>query len=146
VGVQVGRVYRLVFPDGHESMPGVVARIKGLSIRQFLDVQRLASIAEQRGKGGQADTAAVLEAVVQLATITGERLLEWNVDDEEDRPVPANAEGVLDLDPEAFTALVEEWLDAVAGVPGPLAGTSSGGPSPEELSMPMEPLSASLAS
>lgn len=141
MGVQVGRVYRLVFPDGHDSMPGVVARMRGLSIRQFLDVQRLASVAEQRSTGG---TEQVLEAVVQLASITGERLIDWNVDDEDGHPVAADADGVLALDPESFTALIEEWLDAVAGVPGPLAGTSSGGPSPEELSMPMEPLSDGL--
>jgi hypothetical protein len=146
MGVQVGRVYRLVFENKHPSLTGVIARMRGLSIRQFLDVQRLASLAEQRSAGGAAATEQVLEAVVELAKVVGERLIDWNIDDEDGRPVPADADGVLALDPESFTALIEEWLDAVAGVPVPLAGTSSDGPSPEELSIPMEPLSASLAS
>lgn len=144
-----GRVYRLVFSDTDPVLPEVVIRIKSLSIAQFLDVQQLATAADRGRDETNADPDRlkhVAAAVKALAVILVERIVNWNIEEDNGTPVPVTEDEVLALDPEAFMKIVEEWLDAVAGVSDPLPSTSSDGPSLEELSMPMETLSASPSS
>lgn len=143
-----GRIYRLVFEDTDPVLPEVVIRLKSLSIAQFLNVQQLATAADNRGRD---DTdpdrlKRVAEAVKALADFLLKAILDWNIEEDDGTPVPVNRDEILGLDPEAFMRVVDEWLDAVAGVSDPLSSTSSDGPPLEELSMPMELLSASPTS
>lgn len=143
-----GRIYRLVFPDTDPVLPEVVIRLKSLSIAQFLNVQQLATAADRRGRedAGPEQLKNVTAAVEALADILTERIVDWNLEEDDDTPVPVTRDEVLDFDPEAFMRVVEEWLDAVAGVSDPLPSTSSDGPPLEELSIPMESLSESPTS
>jgi hypothetical protein len=73
-------------------------------------------------------------------------LVSWNLEDDDDQPVPATFEVLVDLDDEFLAGLFDAWYPAITGVPAPLGdGSSSGDPSLEE-SIQMEPLSASQAS
>ncbi len=80
-------------------------------------------------------------AVDRFATV----LLGWNLTDEQGGKVPATVEGLLTLDPGELMLLIRTWTSVIAEAPAPLPQpSSSGGPSLEG-SLPMEPLSESLA-
>lgn len=148
-----GKQYRLVWPDDNLEMAGVVVVMKGLSIRRLLDAQKLVrSGVLRKSDDGGADEEAV-EAVFQLVA---DNLVSWNLeeDDTEDDdgnvvpggPVPTTLDGVMSLELDPVVEILNQWLEGIASVPGPLAPSSSGGEPSAELSIPMESLSASQTS
>lgn len=71
-------------------------------------------------------------------------LIKWNLEDEEGSPVPPTLEGLKSQDQPFLAALIEAWVDKAIRIPAPLGQGSNGGSSPPAVSIPMEPLSASL--
>lgn len=140
---KVGRIYVLQWEEDHPLLPGAEVRIKGLSIRKFIDVQRLAEGFKvlQGGTSAEDTLSGALDVVEQLGEVVGKALVSWNLEDDDDNPINPDKEGILSLEPEAFVELIEAWLDSVAGVSDPLQSTSGDGPPLEELSLTMEPLS-----
>ena len=60
-----------------------------------------------------------------MARLFGENvLMEWNLEDDAGQPIPANGDGMLAIPLELTNLVVQHWVEAVAGVPAPLAGTS----------------------
>ena len=56
----------------------------------------------------------------------GDRILiEWNLE-EDGEPLPATAEGVMQLPPALALAILGKWSEAVGEAPAPLSGRSSG--------------------
>lgn len=129
------QVYKLRFED--EEYEGLVVRVRSLPLGQFLEITRLADEAE-----------ANPQQVEALLTAFASALVDWNL--EEDGPdgevwsVPADKNGLYRQDLDFVFMLIREWMQAIAGVPAPLGEGSTSGPTSEELSLPMEPLSGSL--
>lgn len=115
--------------------------LAGLTVicrRPSLDA--LAHAAEMQGV--QLSPATFRELVRHFA----EGLVSWDLEDDDDKPIPATYEELLKQDEEFLTDLLDAWFPAVKGVDRNLGdGSSSGDPSLEE-SIPMAPLSASQAS
>lgn len=91
------------------------------------------------------------KALQRLADKFGEHMISWNLT-KKGIPVPCDAKGLMSSDFRIMLAIEKAYIDAVNGVPAPLAASStdtgsssnSGSPSPtapEGLSIPMEPLS-----
>lgn len=106
--------------------------LRKLNLQEFLDINGIGDVED-------------MHVGHQLKTM-GEKLLSWNLEDEDGQPVPATSEGVLQQDKDLMIAICTAWLDALRGVSGPLEQTSpDGGPS-LEASIPMDVPSESLAS
>jgi len=60
-----------------------------------------------------------------MARLFGETvLMEWNLDDADGNPIPANSDGMLSIPIQLTNLVVQHWVEAVAGVPAPLSETS----------------------
>jgi len=61
-----------------------------------------------------------------MARLFGENvLMAWNLEDGDGEPIPANGDGMLAIPLELTNLVVQHWVEEVAGVPAPLAGTSA---------------------
>jgi hypothetical protein len=121
------RTVLIVFANGHEHH-GAEARARRMSLGEWEAVI-------------ESDEDNALEEFTK-------RLVSWNLTDDDDQPIPPTAEGIRQVDTSLVRALKDAWLQSIAGVhdADPLAQSSpTGGPAPE-VSIPMAPLSPSLAS
>lgn len=73
-------------------------------------------------------------------------LLDWNVTDEDDKPIPLDRDAMLTADWDLVLATVAGWVDSVRNPGRDLGKESSSGGSSQEASLPMEALSAPLTS
>ncbi len=81
-----------------------------------------------------------------MADLVASHMVAWNREDEDGNALPPTMESLEDEEPSLINLIIDRWTDAVAGVAAPLEQPSnSGGSAPEE-SIPMAPLSPSLAS
>lgn len=128
-GFRAGRkTYRLVFEDGHD-LAGLVVKARSVGTGEFFELSKLAD-----GRFG-------LEEGAELIARFAQHLISWNLEEEDGRPVPATHEGLLSQDFDTVIAVIMQWMDAVAGVSGPLAQPSPGGDQSLVASIPMETLS-----
>jgi hypothetical protein len=135
VGFKREKIYNLIFDD--PEFDGLEVKARSASIGTIRRVMALSSGAED----GQ-------DTLLEMERVFAKYLVSWNLEDEADQPVPATFEGLDDQDTDLVMALITAWVSAVTGVDdaSPLDDSSgSGKPSPE-VSIPMEPLSPSLAS
>lgn len=74
-----------------------------------------------------------LQAASQLERFGDEVLVDWNLNDKQDRPLPATGESMLRIPQALGFDLLARWIDATQGVSAPLVEPSpSGGQSPAE--------------
>jgi hypothetical protein len=60
-----------------------------------------------------------------MARLFGDNvLMEWNLEDRDGEPIPANGDGMLAIPLALTNLLVQHWVEAVAAVPAPLARPS----------------------
>jgi len=60
-----------------------------------------------------------------MARLFGENvLMDWNLEDDEGRPMPADADGMMMIPLDLANLVVGHWVEQVAGVPAPLSETS----------------------
>ena len=60
-----------------------------------------------------------------MARLFGETvLLDWNLEDADGNPIPANSDGMLAIPLELTNLVVQHWVEEVARVPSPLPETS----------------------
>lgn len=124
----------VAFEDGHE-YHGCEVVLRKLKLGEYLDIVGISANPEISHVGDQ------------LARM-GDKLISWNLEDPETgNPIPATSEAVLDQDKDLMVAILNAWLDGMAGVAAPLESSSpSGEPSPAVSEIPMEPLSNALVS
>ena len=61
----------------------------------------------------------------KMARLFGEDvLMDWNLEDADGKPIPADGDGMLAIPLELTNLVVQHWVEAVAGVPGPLSEPS----------------------
>lgn len=128
------KLYRLTFTDDTD-MAGLEVTMSSVSMGTLLDLQEMSTRADEVA-GDKAEFRKVIEVFVGA-------MLSWNLEDDDDQPVPVSVDGVLTQDPDFMMGIITAWTKAISGVADPLgAGSTSGAPSPEG-SIPMEPVSPS---
>lgn len=120
------KIYTLEFED--EEYEGLEVRIRGLNTGQVMDIEAA------RADGG--DTA-----IVAMLQLMADRLINWNVEDEDGNPVPTTFDGVRSLDVDFNWAIIDAWQNAVAGVRAPLDEPSTSTEPSLVASIPTETLS-----
>lgn len=127
--------YRLVWEDG--DLEGLEVVMKPASLGQMLDMQKLQDVKPGEGVS--------LEELEPLFRWFAGLLISWNVEDDDDQPVPATYEGVLTQDPALVNGIIAEFSKRVTDVdPTSLAGSKPGPPA--EASLDLAASSRSLAS
>lgn len=129
-----GTVFRLKFSE--PDMDGLQVDAKSLPLGKMLRVIELS------GSVDATDTDAVRELFGAFA----DALAGWNLEDENDNPVPATLEGLYEQDFDFVLKVVLAWVEAIAGVSAPLGNGSGSGAQSLADSMPMEALSPSPTS
>lgn len=124
------KIYNLVFGDDTD-YPGLEVQVRSLTMGQLFKTWT--------GDETSNSAAATYDLLV-------ERLVSWNLEEEDGTPVPTTREAIDDQDDDMIVAIQKQWLAAVRGVSAPLgSGSNSGATSPVE-SMLTEIPSQSLAS
>jgi hypothetical protein len=146
VGFQLPRVtYTLDFTD--TELDGLEVKARSAPLGMML---RLGSMVDEIGAAPQTEDAEMVRGAMgklqSLIEMYATVLASWNLEDEDGAPVPASVDGMLTLDPRHLMMIIKAWQQAVTAAPDPLSEPSSNGAPSEALSLPMEPLSASLAS
>lgn len=132
MGYKVGaKVHKLTFED----FEGLEVRVRSMPLGEFLEFAELIDSSGFAGEGARA-----------IFTRFSKVLVSWNCEDSKGKPVPTSVAGLLKLDLLEARAIIEGWRDAITGVTGPLEQNSTGGEPSPEVSIPMEPLTASQAS
>jgi hypothetical protein len=126
--------YRLDF-TGHDTLDGLEIVLYGLSIGEFLEVQKLQGITEEDTE----ESNALIQRFV-------DHIVSWNVTTDTGIPVKPTMKSISDLDMDDVMSAIAAWLKAIAGVPVPLENGSNDGLSSLEELMATETLSPSLAS
>lgn len=111
-----------------EEYKGLEVKIRGLNTGQMLDIDTA------REDGGDAAIRAMLK-------LMADQLVEWNVEDDDDQPVPMTFEGVCSLDLDFNWAVINAWQTAIAGVAAPLDDASTSTEPSLVASIPTETLS-----
>lgn len=130
------QTYTLIFAN--PEFEGLVVRTRKASVAQFVEIT---SLAEMDDKG--------LEELRAMLTAFAGMILDWNLEDDDDTPVPVTAEALLDMDLDFVMELIGAWTLAIGDIAAPLAGGSTSGETAEAdlmASMPMEVLSPALLS
>lgn len=132
-------IYTLDFQNLGDDFEGLQVRTGMLSLGAFLKISSLVDTPAAQMTEGDVD-----ELFGQFAGI----LLDWNIEDDDDKPVPATKEGLYSLEFPFTMRIILTWRDAMKGVADddPLAGDSDSGATSLEESMPMESLSGNRAS
>lgn len=120
--------YKLIFKD--DDLDGVEITVRSLSSGQLIELQ-------------DAQSSGLHE---KLTSMFADKLVGWNVEDEDGTPVPGTLEGIRSMDLDFNNKVINAWTDAVVGVKAPLSPTSSDGQLSVEASIPMDVPSVSLAS
>ena len=131
-------VYNLKFEGGLE---GLDVKATALPLGDFLEINELAIMV-----GQETDPEKLVEKTDLLFRRFAEHLIEWNVDDDNDEPVPATFEGVKTQELPFVQEVIRAWMDAIASIPKTQQNDSNGSGTLEVPPLAMEPLSASLPS
>lgn len=148
------KVFLLRFAEGSD-LDGATVKVRSIPFGQFTAMIGLAGSAAQ-AINEEATAAQIMGAIDpedvaqmgRLLTGFGKALVEWDLEEEDGTPIPATPEGVAGLDTDVAFEIIEPWLEAIQGVRqgSPLQSGSGSGTTSPEPSLPMEPLSPSLAS
>lgn len=97
------KVLRLRFEDE----PELEVLARSASIRKFL---RIMQAADEMTAGSLTE-----EGITELFTFFAERVISWNVEDEDGKPVDCTVDYLLDEDFDWSVRLVLAWVQAVSG-------------------------------
>ncbi|MEV0618539.1 hypothetical protein AB0I81_34790 [Nonomuraea sp. NPDC050404] len=125
------KVYKLVFAE--DDMEGLEVKARSMSTGALLDMAPLFDL-----KLSASPTAEEMESIAELLEKFAEVLVSWNLEDEDDQPVSATLEGLLDQDIDFVMRIILAWADAISGVPAPLPHPSPGGEPSLAASIPMD--------
>lgn len=157
MGYKRNKVYLLTFDD--PEFEGLEIRCKGASIGA---VTGAVSFTNWTDKDFTPEMAKDLPRVVRILagcsvdciekhdelpegqTHYANRIVSWNLEEEDGTAVPANYEGLLSQDIDFVMAVCFAWMDGVVGTPGPLDGNSLAGGQSVEALIPMETSSLAL--
>lgn len=135
------KVYVLNFED--KEFEGLVVKAKSTSMEDFLAIQRGALRLQENKEVVLSDIDIMEDLFGRFSQV----LVEWNLEDDKDQPIPASKSGLLAQDPEFVLAIIEAWIGAAGGGVDESLGKDSqnGGLSPEAADL-MAALSRNLGS
>lgn len=133
--------YRLRFEG--DDLDGLLVVMRGLGVGEFFDLAEAAADADFNSKAIRRDNVVQMRRLFELIAAG---IVEWNLLDDDDQLVPPTVEGLMAQELDLVTTIAEQWMNAMAGVSGPLDRPSTAGVPSEVASLPMEPLSANQAS
>jgi hypothetical protein len=120
------KVYKLSFQD--EEYDGLIVRIERPILRDYY------------GLFSRDSEIPFVERETAIVEIVVKYLVEWNLLDDDDVPVPITLEGILSTDPELMAEVVHQWIRAIGGVNEDLGKDSTSGERAMEASLPMDEL------
>jgi len=123
-------IYRLTF-ENSTGLEGLVVRIKSCTIKEFNRIMWL----------GQQNTT---ESEQEVNDLFVSKLVEWNLLDDDDHPVPLTQEGLDTQEPSLMAAIILAWHSAMTEVKAPLRSDSGNGRRLEEAELGLGKSSASL--
>jgi hypothetical protein len=123
--------YRLTFED--PELAGLEVTTRKISLEGLLEIVDMIDVVQ--GFDSKNIEPVGLKMVKDLFARFAAVLSEWNVDDDDDQPVPCTIEGLLSLEAEFVLAVIEAWVRAMSQAPPPLPGESSSGSSSPEKSL-----------
>lgn len=129
-----GKVFRLRFAEGE--YVGLEVEMVSLPVGKLM---RLVALAEQA-------STKDFGILAELFSAMAGGLKRWNLEDDDGQPVPATLAGIEDQDLDLILTIIATWLEGMGGVSAPLGPSSNSGSSLDLGSVPMEPLTGSLAS
>lgn len=117
--------YKLVWDEG--DYEGMEVRVSSAPVGELAEIMDLSS------KGDYDSTMAL---IAKLA----DRLVSWNITEEDGTPTPPTLAGLKSLDLGEMTEIVTKWAQAMVHIPEGLGKDSTSGGSALEASLPMEAL------
>lgn len=128
--------YRLVFDD--PELTGFEVLMGSLTISEFTKLTgAFAGVTADKPEDGVDGVGPLLE------TFAG-KIISWNLEDDDGKPVPATLAGVQEQEMDFIMPVITAWMDAIASVPKAPPAPANGTGTFPEVSLPMEPLSVSL--
>lgn len=121
------RVYNLVFQGDFE---GLNVQATGMPVGEFLE---LANLYEGAEKGNT-------DAVSAIFDVFARHLVAWNLEDENDQPVPPTVDGMKAQELDFVLAVISHWIEAISSVSRELGKASKTGGTSAEALLPMETL------
>lgn len=127
------RRYELNWPDDHE-LSGLQVTLRGMRLGELESLAGLTAVLDEAREDG--DEKGTAEALTFLIERLGKVLVSWNRldedtlvegDEESGDILPANADGLRELDLSEFEQILSAYMTAAAGVSGPLDDSSNGG-------------------
>lgn len=122
------KAFKLKFEDA--SFDGLEVTAKSLNVEQFMRVTELLP-----ATGNVKEDNTNMDALFNIFT---EALVDWNLEDEDGKPVPKTVEGVKSQEHSFMIQVAISWITAIGDVEQNLGKTSNPGVNMEQL--PMETL------
>lgn len=119
------KVYVLEFDD--EKYAGMIIKVHGFTVREGIDIEAMLG-ADKEGK----------ERLEQWLRTFAERIVDWNLEDENGEKLPISYDTLQDMDFDFVLPMFHGWRRAVMDVSVPLEQESSNGDTSGLGSIPME--------
>jgi hypothetical protein len=122
-------IYKLRFAEDDE-FAGVEVKARGVGMGKLLKLGKLVGKLSEGAKETDFIEAMEDEVLVSFA----KSLVSWNLEDEDDNPIPATLESLMDddlLPPKLVFTIISEWIEQQGAVDGPLDGSSVTGKNSE---------------
>lgn len=130
MGFKVTRkVINLVFDDPGKE--GLEIKAQSATIGEIITFVHLTDMVDEEARK-QAN------ALTDLMDLFATRLISWNLEEEDGRPIAATRDGLYSLETDMATSIVLSWLEGVVGVSDPLSRPSKPGERELLASLPME--------
>jgi hypothetical protein len=123
--VKKSTTYKLVWDEGEYE--GLEVRVSSAPVGELAEIMNLST---------KSDYASTMELIQKLS----ERLVSWNITEEDGSATPATLAGLKSLDLGEMTEIVTKWAQAMVHVPDSLGKESTSGKPSLEASLPMAPL------
>jgi hypothetical protein len=132
------KLYQLQFEA--DELDGFECIASGTTLRRFIEITALSE--ELKTPEGRTK-----ENVEKQFSLFAEYLVSWNLDDDDDVPIPCTFEGLQTQEFDLVMAIMAAWMQAIATVPDDLGKDSGSGETyPEESRLQLASLSESRAS
>jgi hypothetical protein len=133
--------YELTFEtdDPADEMAGFECVMSGVSLKEFIEITQLSAALET-------PEGRTPENIEKQFTVIGDLLVDWNLDDETEQPVPCSYEGLKGLDIGFVMKIMSGYMQAITSVPKASGDDSPSGATSEELSLGLGSASTAQAS
>ena len=92
----------ITFPEGHEYEGAEIRAKLDVDVKTFLDLQALSD-------------ATTAEETREIFTKFGDVIItEWNLNDENNKSIPATSDGFMSLPAAICTAIITAWADEIS--------------------------------